>query len=207
MVNTVRQKAGTRPTEQRPNNQSQFQQPPWFTPEIKKLWEAKRSAQKRASRDRNNPTLKDEAKAATKTFEDEVKKVKGQMYEDFSLSVSEDKSLYKFWQLYASMNRTKRHAEMPDFRREDDRWVRTDEEKGTALFERYLQQTDQKNADSRLELLQSLQTGYGTELRWPFLALYPDKLSRIIKHASDSAPGPDGVTYSHLSSLDSDEPH
>ena len=205
VLNTVRQKAGTRPTEQRPNNQSQFQQPPWFTPEIKKLWEAKRCAQKRASRDRNNPTLKDEAKAATKTFEEEVKKVKGQMYEDFSLSVSEDKSLYKFWQLYASMNRTKRHAEMPDFRREDDLWMRTDEEKGTALFERYLQQTDQKNADSRLELLQSLQTGYGTELRWPFLALYPDKLSRIIKHASDSAPGPDGVTYNHLSSLDSDE--
>ena len=94
---------------------------------------------------------------------------------------------------------------MPDFRREDDRWVRTDEEKGTALFERYLQQTDQKNADSRSELLQSIQTGYGTELRWPIMSLDPEKLRCIIKHASDSAPGPDGVTYEHLSSLDEDE--
>ena len=37
------------------------------------------------------------------------------------------------------------------------------------------------------------------------MSLDPEKLSQIIKHASDSAPGPDGVTYEHLSSLDDDE--
>ena len=88
--------------------------------------------------------LKEEARSATKAFEDEAKRVKAELYEEFSQKVSEDKSLYKFWQLYASMNRAKRHGEMQDFRREDDQWVRTDEEKGTALFERYLEQTDQK---------------------------------------------------------------
>ena len=37
------------------------------------------------------------------------------------------------------------------------------------------------------------------------MSLDPEKLRCIIKHASDSAPGPDGVTYEHLSSLDEDE--
>ena len=103
------------------------------------------------------------------------------------------------------MNRAKKHGEMQDFRREDDQWVRTDEEKGTALFERYLEQTDQKNADSRKELLHSLQTRYGTDLLWPSVHLTAERLDRIIKHASDSAPGPDGVTYDHLKSLNDEE--
>ena len=172
---------------------------------MKKLWETKRSAQKRATRNRDNRQLKEEAQTAARAFEDEAKKVKAHLYEEFSQKVSEDKSLHKFWQLYASMNRAKKHAELPDFRREDDQWVRSDEEKGTALFERYLEQTDQRNADSRKELLQSLQTNYGTDLRWPFMSLDAKRLGHIINHASDSAPGPDGVTYEHLKLLNEDE--
>ena len=141
-INKVRQKANRRPPRQGQQLHQQQQQPPWFTPDVKKLWEDKRSAQKRASRNRSCVQLKEEARAAAKAFENAAKVVKAQLYEEFSQQVSEDKSLYKFWQLYASMNRAKKQGEMQDFRREDDQWVRTDEEKGTALFERYLEQTD-----------------------------------------------------------------
>ena len=41
--------------------------------------------------------LKEEARNATKAFEDEAKRVKAELYEEFSQKVSEDKSLYKFW--------------------------------------------------------------------------------------------------------------
>ena len=44
------------------------------------------------------------------------------------------------------MNRAKKHADIPDFRREDVVWVHTEAEKGQALFEIYLTQTDQRNA-------------------------------------------------------------
>ena len=145
--------------------------------------------------------LKEEAQSAARAFEDEAKKVKAHLYEEFSKKVSEDKSLHKFWKLYASMNRAKKHTELPDFRREDDEWVRSDEEKGTALFERYLEQTDQRNADSRKELLQSLQISYGSDLRWPFMSLDATRLSHIINHASDSAPGPDGGVSGSLCQL------
>ena len=43
--------------------------------------------------------LREEARAAAKVFENEAKVVKAQLYEEFSLRVSEDKSLHKFWQL------------------------------------------------------------------------------------------------------------
>ena len=43
------------------------------------------------------------------------------------------------------MNGNKYMSEVPDFRREDNIWVRTPEEKGKAFFERYFRQTDQGN--------------------------------------------------------------
>ena len=56
------------------------------------------------------------------------------------------KVIFKFWKLHSFMNRAKKHADIPDFRREDVVWVHTEAEKGQALFEIYLTQTDQRNA-------------------------------------------------------------
>ena len=49
---------------------------------------------------------------------------------------------------------------IPDFQREDDIWVRSDEEKGQALFERYLQQTNQDNEIERRNLLNGFQMNF-----------------------------------------------
>ena len=51
------------------------------------------------------------------------------------------------------MNGNKAQAQIPDFRREDDVWVRTPEEKGTAFLERFLRQTDQGNEEERSALI------------------------------------------------------
>ena len=51
------------------------------------------------------------------------------MYEDFSKNVTEDRTLHKFWQLHRTMNGNNAQAQIPDFRRENDVWVRTPEEK------------------------------------------------------------------------------
>ena len=40
---------------------------------------------------------------------------------------------------------------------------------------------------------------------WYSVHLTAERLDCIIKHASDSAPGPDGVTYDHLKSLNEEE--
>ena len=57
------------------------------------------------------------------------------MYEDFSRNVTENRTLHSFRQLYKAMNGNKAQAQIPDFRREDDIWVRTPEDKGTAFIE------------------------------------------------------------------------
>ena len=63
------------------------------------------------------------------------------------------------------MNSANKKKEIPDFRKEDNVWVRTLEEKGTALLERYLRQTDQGNESERLDLVRDLQDQFEDELR------------------------------------------
>ena len=89
------------------------------------------------------------------------------MYEDFSLIVTEDRTLHTFWQLHRVMNGNKAHAYIADFRREDDVWVRTPEEKGRAFLEIFLRQTDQGNEEERSALIRTLQYHYRDELTWP----------------------------------------
>ena len=176
-------------------------QPPWFKDEVKELWKKKIEAGKRAQRNKGNTALKDAAKQASAEFEKAASKEKERLYEEFSRTVSEDRSLHKFWQLHRAMNCTKKAKDIPDFRREDGVWVRTPEEKGTALFDRFLNQTDQKNESERKELLGSLQQMYEDELLTPHTPIEADGLQRVIAEATESAPGPDGVSYSDLKTL------
>ena len=62
------------------------------------------------------------------------------------------------------MNGNKAQAQIPDFRREDDVWVRTPEEKGTAFLERFLRQTDQDNEEERSALIRRLMPCSITEM-------------------------------------------
>ena len=103
------------------------------------------------------------------------------------------------------MNCAKKHKEIPDFRTEDDVWVRTSEEKGTALLERFLRQTDQGNEAERVALMHDLQGLYEDELMIPHTPIKADILKRVITTSTDSAPGPDGVKYTDLKNLNNDD--
>ena len=99
------------------------------------------------------------------------------------------------------MNSAKKAKDIPDFRREDEMWVRTPEEKGTALFDRFLRQTDKGNEAERKALFGGLQQVYDDELIMPHNPIKAGILQRVIVQATESAPGPDGVRYSDLKSL------
>ena len=126
-------------TSEGPKNARIRQQPPWFTGEVEELWRKKRIACKRSQRARGNQQLREAAKIASKAFEQRANEEKERLYEEFSRSVTQDRSLHKFWQLHRAMNNNKSKSEVPDFRREDDVWVRTPEEKGKAFFDRFVQ--------------------------------------------------------------------
>ena len=152
-------------------------------------------------RHKDDEQIKAAAREAARAFEKAANREKEDIYEEFSLTVTQDRSLHKFWQLHKAMNSAKKHKEIPDFRREDDVWVRTSEEKGTALLERYLRQTDQGNETERLDLVHDLQDQFEDDLRIPHTPIKTDVLKRVITTSSDSAPGPDGVKYTDLKNL------
>ncbi len=79
------------------------------------LWSIKREACRKAQRNKDDGLLRDTAKSASKAFEKAANEEKERLYEDFSRTVSEDRSLHKFWQLHKGMNGNKAHSEIPDF--------------------------------------------------------------------------------------------
>ena len=144
------------------------------------------------------------SRQTAKAFEDAATQEKDTRYEEFCQSVTQDRTLYKFWQFFGAMNNTRKGSSIPDFRREDEIWVRTPEEKGKAFLERFLMQTDQQNEDERSQLMASLNDHFESQnsFIFPHEEIRPDVLRRIITQAENSSPGPDGIKYSDLGDLD-----
>ena len=67
---------------------------------------------------------------------------------------------------------------------------RSDEEKGKALFNRYLEQTNQENEVERRNTLNNLRIHFTSQT-----------VKRTIMSGKDTAPGPDGLRNSHIKRL------
>ena len=168
------------------------------------MWEAKREALKRSQRNRNPDYLepKRAEKEAVKTFKLAASEAKDAVYEEFCQEVSEDRALFKFWNLYRSMARKTKPSTICDFQCDDGTWAKTDQEKGEALFNRYLQQTDQQNEEERRNLLSAIRRQFEDEI-FSF-SLEESTVEKNISHSANTAPGPDGVRFSHMKELDDD---
>ena len=123
-------------------------------------------------------------------------KAKSDKYESFCREVTADKALIKFWNLYSSMQNKTKSKNIPDFTNDRGVWMRNDCEKGEALFERYTKQTDQQNEDERLMYVRRLRAHYEDDPS--SVEIRPDIVRHHIRSSCDSAPGPDGVRYSHM---------
>ena len=85
------------------------------------LEKQKKLAYKRAQRKKDDdiPKNLEKKKKAAKDFEEAANKAKEEKIEEFSLSVSQDRTLYKFWQFHGVMNNAKKANEVPNFRRKN----------------------------------------------------------------------------------------
>ena len=193
-VALLRRKARPPPVKKR-----RVTQPPWWNEELDSLWVAKRKALKKHQRRPESKELSDSAKAASNTFKEEADKAKSEKYENFCREVTADKALIKFWNLYGAMNNKRKSRSIPDFTDENGVLMRSDSEKGEALFERYLRQTDQNNEEERVTYVRRLRAYYDDDPS--NVEVLPDIVGHHIKCSRDSAPGPDGVRYSHMKSL------
>ena len=105
------------------------------------------------------------------------------------------------------MNNSKKANDVPDFRNEEDVWMRTPEEKGKAFLERYLKQTDQKNEQARRDLMSRMETYFEDQnaFMFPHKPISSEVVKNLISQADESSPGPDGIKYSDLGTFDEEE--
>ena len=71
---------------------------------MEELWKAKRNACRRSQRHKDDKQLREVAKTASWAFEKAASQEKERLYEVFSRTVTEDRTLHKFWQLHKAMN-------------------------------------------------------------------------------------------------------
>ena len=193
-VSRLRKKARPPPQQKR-----RVTQPPWWNNELESLWVAKRKSLKAFQRHPGDETAKKLAKSAANAFKEEAEKAKSQKYEAFCEEVSADKALIKFWNLYGAMHNKAKSRVIPDFADENGVMLHSDSEKGEALFERFIRQTDQKNEAERSTFLSTIREYLEDEPQ--FAIVSSESVEAQIKASDDSAPGPDGVRYSHLKNL------
>ena len=185
------------------HGRAKLDQPLWWNDETEALWKAKRLALKRRQRDRANKVLEAEEKLASRLFKEAAEESKNTRCENFCREVNTDRALYQFWGFYGHMNNKRRKQSLPDFRGEDDLWRRTDEEKGLALFQRYLQQTDMRNEAERKLLLNTIEQKFMNESFCQHIGL--DAVEVVAKQSASTAPGPDGVRYEHINKMEEGE--
>ena len=79
-------------------------QQPLFTKEVEELWKAKSNAYRRSQIYKDDEELREVAKTASRAFEKAASQEKERLYEEFIRTVTEDRTLHKFWHLHKAMN-------------------------------------------------------------------------------------------------------
>ena len=192
---------------------SALQQPPWWTEDLDEAWRIKRKVAKcwqNLRRSNANTEEIDRAAEIMKTslqnFKELAKKSKIEKWESFCHEVNGDKALTKFWKLHRCKQR-KHHTTLNKVIKLDtgERLV-TDEERGHVFLDRYLEQTDQKNLEDRMQLKMEIQEAATEDLRYTDIPSFTTCSIRcILKNSSSTAPGPDGVSYNKIESLSDQE--
>ena len=101
------------------------------------------------------------------------------------------------------MQSKQRVKALPEFQTEEGVWVRTEEEKDIALFAKYQLQTDQKNEMERRETMAATTQHYDDTVFTQFIT--SQDVENCVKGATSSAPGPNGVRFSHIKTLEEDD--
>ena len=179
-------------------------QPPWWNKETKQAWREKHAAvkawQKERRKPKADPSFKTRMDEKTNQFKDIAHEAKQAMWQKFCNEISIDTTLNQFWRFYQQMEGKERPATMPDLEGVNGAVLKTNEEKGSALLDRFIQQSDQKNLEERMRILEELNVTINT------LGIDDEVTGEELNHAltkirKDTAPGPDKVKYSDIKNM------
>ena len=137
----------------------------------------------------------------TEVFKRVASEAKDRQWKSFCDTLNRDTTLTHFWQFYRQMEGCAANTNTPDLIDASGSVLKTSKEKGSALLQRFVQQSNQNNLDERKAVWEGLDrtlTEAGsiddmiTELE------FTEALSGLSK---DTAPGPDRVKYSDIKNL------
>ena len=86
------------------------------------------------------------------------------------------------------MDGSKKAKDIPDFRRQNGFWMRSQEDTKTALFDTFMSQTGQGNETEGRMMLNNKAQLYEEDLMTPNSQINADILQRFIAQATESAP-------------------
>ena len=180
-------------------------QPPWWNEEVQQAWNEKRAAVKQWQKDRKrpnpDPSLEDEMKERTKTFKTLADEARQTKWKKYCEDLSRDTTLTEFWQFYQEMEGKSKETIPSDMIDTNGGLLKTNQEKGAALFERFIHQSDQSNLQEREQMLATLNTSHIQDDE-----ITEEDFEAALRCSSkDTAPGPDGVRYSDIRNLSEED--
>ena len=140
----------------------------------------------------------------TEQFKIVAEEAKNEKWKQFCDTLSSDTTLTQFWQFYQRMEGKHNTPLPPDIVDTNGTVLKTNEEKGSALLKRFIEQSDQKHPDEKKKYMSKLnlnltQTGLDDEIT------VDDLNEAITKSTKDTAPGPDRVRYSDIKNLSEED--
>ena len=162
-----------------------------------KLW------QKERRKPHPDLTIKAHMEEKTEVFKRVANEAKDRQWKSFCGTLNRDTTLTHFWHFYRQMEGCAANTNTPDLIDASGAALKTNKEKGSALLQRFVQQSNQNNLNERKAVCKGLNrtlTEAGsndmiTELE------FTEALSDLSK---DTAPGNDRVKYSDIKNLSVD---
>ena len=180
-------------------------QPPWWNKETQSAWTDKRTMVKLWQKERSKPhpnlTIKALMEEKTKVFKRVASEAKDRQWKSFCDTLNRDTTLTHFWQFYRQMEGCAANTNTSDLIDASGSVLKTSKEKGSALLQRFVQQSNQNNLDERKAVWEGLDrtlTEAGSNDDMITELEFTEALSGLSK---DIAPGPDRVKYSDIKNL------
>ena len=183
-------------------------QSPWWNKETQAAWTDKRTIVKLWQKERSKPhedlTIKALMEEKTEVFKRVASEAKDRQWKSFCDTLNRDTTLTHFWQFYRQMEGCAANTNTLDLIDASGAVLKTSKEKGSALLQRFVQQSNQNNLDERKAVWKGLvrtltEAGSNDDLITELE--FTEALSRLSK---DTAPGPDRVKYSDIKNLSVD---
>ena len=114
---------------------------------------------------------------------------------------SKNTTLTHFWQFYQQMEGCAANTNTPDLIDASGAVLKTSKEKGSALLQRFVQQSNQNNLDERKAVWKGLDRTLTAAGSNDDLITEVESIEALSRLSKDTAPGPDKIKYSDIKNL------